>query len=415
MKARAAKAAKAKLTKDDNSTKTRSSSMFYLYIFSWILTLANKLPFINKIVSVLSLWYGRTTIWKILVKIRKMFIIFNAIIGLVMVYKTTGYNHETFLALFTSMGHSYLEIFINMNKRIFNWFYNLFDNSIPNVYNGPTPPKVPSYMWHPRGVEGYWHQKLPDLSKIPNDWSLNPFDFKVNNESTPWYRDTSSWLFYGSVFLVSACLLGAGLICYKSIFGSVTPDININPGTPSSGTATPAIGTSTSELVDNIASTSNSIISPFKYLNPGYCFNTPSNTSLYDNLLATQTNATTFDNRYYPFTEVNPFKPWYEKIRIKVFGETVAEEARRLAFKNSLTTDYFGIIRSYSNDLSSPIVSPMASPMLNTLGLRNVSGHKIQDIINAGPSYDQIWNKLTSTPNTPNINPSTLLPELEGG
>lgn len=40
------------------------SSMYYLWVISWIFFLANKIPFVNRIVALLSLYYGcgaRTT------------------------------------------------------------------------------------------------------------------------------------------------------------------------------------------------------------------------------------------------------------------------------------------------------------------------------------------------------------------
>lgn len=35
------------------------------------------------------------------------------------------------------------------------------------------------------------------------------------------------------------------------------------------------------------------------------------------------------DRRYYPFTEVNPYSPWYSKFKIAVFGESSAENLER--------------------------------------------------------------------------------------
>jgi len=93
------------------------SSMFMLWVLSWILTYANKIPFISKIVTVLSLWYGRTTWWKILIKLRKMFILLNATIGVFMVYKSVGFSYDNILAGFSAMGHSYFEILTNLTKR----------------------------------------------------------------------------------------------------------------------------------------------------------------------------------------------------------------------------------------------------------------------------------------------------------
>jgi hypothetical protein len=44
------------------------SSMFTLWLISGILAYAHKLPYIGRIITLLSIWYGRTTFWKILLK-----------------------------------------------------------------------------------------------------------------------------------------------------------------------------------------------------------------------------------------------------------------------------------------------------------------------------------------------------------
>jgi len=95
------------------------SSMFTLWVITAVLSYAQKLPYIKQIIGALSLIYGRTTIWKVLVKLRKAFIMFNALIGVYMVFKTVGFNYENVLAGFVGMGHSYLEIFTNFSKRMF--------------------------------------------------------------------------------------------------------------------------------------------------------------------------------------------------------------------------------------------------------------------------------------------------------
>jgi hypothetical protein len=119
--------------------QTKSSSLGYLYIISWLIFLSNKLPFINKLTKLLKIYYGRTTFWSILIIARKAFIIFNAIIGLYGVAKISGFGTDSFLAGFTMMGHTYGEMFISTVKRIFNFFYNLFDTKvIPDVPSKPS-------------------------------------------------------------------------------------------------------------------------------------------------------------------------------------------------------------------------------------------------------------------------------------
>lgn len=58
------------------------SSMFMLWLVSSVLAYAHKIPYIKHIITALSIMYGRTTIWKVLINLRKGFIMFNAVIGL---------------------------------------------------------------------------------------------------------------------------------------------------------------------------------------------------------------------------------------------------------------------------------------------------------------------------------------------
>nr|YP_010170376.1 hypothetical protein K8K84_mgp094 [Phanerochaete carnosa]QRZ60358.1 hypothetical protein [Phanerochaete carnosa] len=63
------------------------SSMGLLWVISLIIGYAHKIPFISKIITALALWYGRTTWCQMLIKIRKAFVVFNAIIGVLAVFK----------------------------------------------------------------------------------------------------------------------------------------------------------------------------------------------------------------------------------------------------------------------------------------------------------------------------------------
>jgi len=109
------------------------SSMFYLWLITGILSYAQKIPFISKIITLVSLYYGKTTIWKVLIKLRKVFVFINATLGVWMVYKLAGFGADNLLA---GMGHTYLEIITSFSKRMFNWLFELFDYKVvPNIPN----------------------------------------------------------------------------------------------------------------------------------------------------------------------------------------------------------------------------------------------------------------------------------------
>jgi len=230
--------------------------MFMLYLLSGILAYAHKIPFIGRMITLLSLWYGRTTWWKILVKLRKLFIIFNAVIGVIMVYKTVGFSGDNLVAGFAGMGHTYFEILANFTKRLFNWFVELFDHKIiPNVPdNNPKP-----HFWSPRGIDYSWYNKLPKLENIPNDFVKNPF---INVTATPvvdpWYKSLNTWLWIGGIL----CSVGVLYTGYKFLtdpsflinhLNMPDPTGPTNPG-PNIGAAQPDGGDITlTERLSNVS------------------------------------------------------------------------------------------------------------------------------------------------------------------
>ena len=99
----------------------KQSSMLHLWLISGILGYARKLPFLSKLFNILSLWYGKTTWWKLLGKLRKLFIVFNALIGVYAMFKAVGFNFDNMVIGFMAMGHAYFEVLGNITNKVFNW------------------------------------------------------------------------------------------------------------------------------------------------------------------------------------------------------------------------------------------------------------------------------------------------------
>lgn len=114
--------------------KATKSSVPSMFLLSTLLSYGHKLPLIGTIFTKLSLWYGKTTIWQILVKIRKLIIITNALIGVYAVLSISGFSYDNILAGFMGLGATYFEILSSLLNRLYNFFFNIFDNKIiPNV------------------------------------------------------------------------------------------------------------------------------------------------------------------------------------------------------------------------------------------------------------------------------------------
>lgn len=418
------------------------SSMLWLYIITIVLSYAHKLPYIGRIITLLSLWYGRTTWWKILVKIRKVFIVFNALIGVLLVFKTTGFSSDNIFAGIAGMGHTYLEIFYNFTKRLFYWFVELFDHKIvPNVPNNPPASATNS--------SGGWFNKAIDANKsvynkpliissgldIPSILDTDKFSLRslykdgvISTPSTSWYRDWSTLLWWTATLVGIA---GVAFIGYKFIIDPLfieslgrgntvvnaplanaapqTPNISVTPASSGSGSGSGSPDTATTaNLLSSGKKLIGIIMNPVKLLNPFYWLPTSSNDvpSTVEGFMQQQASYN-FNNKLYPFTPDHPFDSLYHKLRLRWLGETHFEESVRLTIRRDITNAWV----PNASEASRVIASVPASPSVGTIGLS--MGVNSGNAFEATSSFYKAVSKINSLPSTPNTLPS-ILPNIEG-
>jgi len=415
------------------------SSMLWLYIITIVLSYAHKLPYIGRIITLLSLWYGRTTWWKILVKIRKVFIIFNAVIGVLLVFKTTGFSSDNIFAGIAGMGHTYLEIFNNFTKRLFYWFVELFDHKIvPNVPNNPPASATNS--------SGGWFNKAVDANKsvynkpliissgidIPSLLDTDKFSLRslykdgvINTPSTSWYRDWSTLLWWSATIVGIA---GVAFIGYKFIIDPLfieglgrgntvvnapqppqTPNISVTPATSgsSSGSGSPDAAITTN-LLSSGKRLLGIIINPVKLLNPFYWLPASSSDvpSTVEGFMQQQASHN-YNSKLYPFTPDHPFDSFYHKLRLRWLGETHFEESVRFTIRRDITNGWI----PDASESSRVIASVPASPSVGTIGLS--MGVNSGNAFEAATSLYKTVTKFSSMPSTPNTLPG-ILPNIEG-
>jgi hypothetical protein len=320
------------------------SGMFLLWLITAVYSYAHKIPFIGKIITLASFYYGRTTIWKVLVKLRKLIVTFNAVIGVYMVFKTTGFSTDNILAGFAGMGNTYLEIFINFTKRLFHWFFDLFDHKIvPNILNnkpnnGWFPGlRSPSWDINPKSLGG---NGSPFLPKLPSDLFQSPFNITIN--TTPWYRDISTWIWVAGI--VGG--LGIVVLTYKFISdptfihnyfsksdGPITKVTGASPEASGSDIGLEDITSKGKGITKNITFILTGIKTGVRKLNPNNWFLAASEFERQHEAFMIKQHSVDYDRRFYPFTEVNPYFNWFERMRINYLGETIHEEAGRKALK----------------------------------------------------------------------------------
>ena len=123
------------------------------------------------------------------------------------------------------------------------------------------------------------------------------------------------------------------------------------------------------------------------------------------------------NTKLYPFTEINPYAPWYSRIKTLWFGETAVETAARTQIAYELWQEIMPYARD--NRLSVP-ASPLInnewtlSPILGSINLRET----FQPISTVLSGFEQATlahlDKVTSLPSTPNtalnVLPDTIIP-----
>jgi len=416
------------------------SSGIWLFLITGILGYAHRMPIVGKILTVLSLWYGKTSWWKILSKLRRIFIIFNALIGVVLVFKTTGFSTDNIFAGFAAVGYTYFEILTNFTTRLFKWFVELFDHKIvPNV-----PSNKPSFtksVWTPKD----YHLYNPFLSEKLDGFSLREFykypGININIDTTPWYKDWSTLLWIGgSIVGIGVAYLGYKLFTdpmyFHSILGTkptithtgptppINPADNLEFSPESSGSTTPT----GSRIGDAFIFINNSYKTVINKLNPfNWVLGSSEAASQFERFMDTQNNMNTANRRLYPFTSDNPYDSWLKKLRIHYLGETPIEITERISAINYADRVYDHIIKV--QDLKGKAVdrggltiwsnktTPVSSPALASLGLPLPEiGGGLVDALNQASAQATV-NKIASLPSSPStiFGPSNWLfhsPEL---
>jgi len=393
------------------------SSMFMLWLATAVLSYGSRIPYIKQIISFLSIMYGRTTIWKVLVKLRKAFILFNAIIGVFMVYKTVGFSYENILAGFAGMGHSYLEIFTNFTRRLFNWFVELFDHKvIPNVpgesgvnlsrkflSSGPIDKSAFNPQYPISGVEDSLRKSYNSLLNI-----------QVDPVSTPWYKNYSTWLwiiggisvvYFGYKFIVDPLFIQE--------LGSGTSTARQSPiDGPSSSGPSSEITITDNRTMSDVIKPLGKIIGKIKTnLNPlNWILSTQDTAQGFKVFMERQNVMETANRKLYPFTTVNPYLPWYEQLKIYLVGESVIENLKR--FKAMEYADRvvkrLEVSKGKYPDLRG--VSPALTPNMwaETAASTNFSTPVPRvAFVEALESYNT-QSKLNMLPPTPTMNPGLM-------
>lgn len=414
-----------------NKLYTKSSAL-WLYILTGVLGYAHRIPYIGRIISLLSLWYGRTTIWKILVKIRKVFIVFNAIIGVYIVFKSVGFSTDNLIGGVYGVGHTYLETFYRMTKKLFYWFVELFDHKIiPNLPGGDIPDypstpagkgSIPSGLNLPFNNYKYPQPRLYDFSDsaVKSRDIFGYFD-TVELHHKPWYKDSSTLYWIVGI----TCAIGLGVLGYKMIVdptildnllgnktipkggGAAGPSINVEDTSETPSRSEIALGKMKDTAVGffrlpgRITGAVINKLNPFNYAASVSDLELDRLAFMYD-----QSHPSSANIHLYPFTTDNPYDSWFTKLKKHYVGESVTEGLQRIRDRGRYDIAYRamtggGAVETLFSAAQSVAHTGVNTPSLSNVGLKSPGPTGFVEAL----STINTERKLASIPGTPSLVP----------
>ena len=316
------------------------------------------------------------------------------------------------------MGHTYFEVLGNLTNKLFNWLLNLFDRKIvpnlPNTKPGNTKSTLDYILSSTEKANGpipkdVWNP-LSYKTEVPT-FSLRDIYMKgsPNIDITPWYKDSSTWLWIVGI----GCTLGIAYFGYKLytdplwfIFNTPSSP-TVTPTTPTPPTNIPLPPSPEITLTDKVTKGASSIVlgivKPFSYiknkLNPfSYVVPSAELNDLFQTFMDYQNNPATADRRYYPFTEINPFLPWYKKVKVAVLGEGTFDALQRLKDKTFADRIYESIRISKGKYIDvgglTPISSGVVTPITSGTVTPNAWGNVGVGVKSSFTSYSDIIHDI---------------------
>jgi hypothetical protein len=141
-----------------------------------------------------------------------------------------------------------------------------------------------------------------------------------------------------------------------------------------------------------------------------------------------QNDMVTADRRFYPFTETNPFLPWYKQLKINLLGESVSESLERFKDRTIAERIYnsLQVSKGKFTDVTAvtPLLTPTPNNWIGSVGINTPTigsgintpaiGFNFFDNINSENLQNRL-NSLTPTPNNIPTLSDANLNDIGGG
>lgn len=293
------------------------SSFKIIYLISLLGYIIGKIPFLNKYIKGIKSVVAKTSIWSVLVILRKTFIVMNALIGMWLIFKITGWSEFSFIGIVSTFGNAYIDIFSTFCLKAFNWIYELFDTKIvPDIpSNKPKNPWSQTTGWNVRPMSQPNYMEIAESAK---SWYSSPTP--PANDS--WLTSWKTWAFIGGS-IITIFALYTGYVFVSDWFKG--PNVNTQAPPQDAANSKGFFKTVADVLVINrIANVTNGLSQIKEYFIPSMSEQDFHNVQFNRRVPYQQKF-----HQYWPFTAYDPSDPWYDRLRKRIVGETSEEESRR--------------------------------------------------------------------------------------
>lgn len=213
----------------------------------------------------------------IFVLVRKVFIYFNAFLGIYFMLKLSGisfFSHEGLSSIITGIlgiGYNYLEVIKSFTNKALNstlefFNYKIIPNDTVSLPSSPSGKNGNNNSWfdlnqwtslrqgssnkvslpqsevkaivRPSNIIDVIEDKSFSLRKIYMDGLQGDPANQSLPTNNPWYKDLTTWYYIIGGIAVTVSIIGLGYIAYSYLYsGQVLPDPDVSPPSPTTGTS----------------------------------------------------------------------------------------------------------------------------------------------------------------------------------
>lgn len=413
-----------------------------LLLISTIFSYAHKIPILSKILKKITIWYGRTTWLKLILKIRKWFVYLNALILIIALAKLVNFSSDNIIAGCYSIGVSYLQLLKSNITLLWDFFCNILDRIIPRPPSPPSKPSISEGAW--RFIDPTHKSTGSSNININIEESLrNMYKHNMNIPQRSYYNIVTDFIFDHYKSILGILVVGS-IITLSSHYGIFDGYFRSTVQTVGTGNtiANQIITPETHRMLNpeadpSILGKSYRTLNVIKEtLDPrNWVESHSSRQNRYNDFIAYQTSGGQRGNLlYYPFTEYHP----YDNISTRWYKHFIGEsdDMRRIReghireWKSNLgiPLDEINITDNGHPELSRPsstigiktytqdILSRPASAMMRGPGSTSIPGEAVVNPWEINPSTglgDKLQTKgvkimLDGTPTTPTNTPSNF-------